>query len=413
VIAPIRVVSADRVPESVPNQRHRRRMQPSGLLHPEDSMIHALRKPPVGLATGLAVASVLAAGLAVGQQESTPAADPPDPSMQSAESMPRAARSLILDITNGSARAIAVGERGHILVSESRREWRQIDNVPTRTTLTAVTSMGDHAWAVGHDGVILHSADGGLTWERQRATPFQPGSDDPHNGAPLLDVLFLDQSIGIAIGAYSLMLRTGDGGATWGKVELVAPANPVADAMDELLEEADSGVSDDSWTMSADETEIEEEADPHLNGIARTGDGSLFIVAERGAAFRSTDGGLSWQRIALPYDGSMFGVIGYAGRHVLAFGLRGNVYESHDLGDNWTKVESGAELSLMGGAGWSNGGAALVGANGVVLTRSQGNSNLLRHNHPDGAVLASVLALTPNGELVLAGENGVSTWTPN
>jgi photosystem II stability/assembly factor-like uncharacterized protein len=109
----------------------------------------------------------------------------------------------------------------------------------------------------------------------------------------------------------------------------------------------------------------------------------------------------------------MFGVIGFEGRHVLAFGLRGNVFESLDLGDNWTRVESGEKLSLMGGTGFANGGAVLVGANGIVLTRAQGDAPLVQHTHPDVAVLSSVLVLTPNGELVLAGENGLGTWTPN
>ena len=234
-----------------------------------------------------------------------------------------------------------------------------------------------------------------------------PGDSSAHNGAPLLDVFFLDESNGIAIGAYAWLLRTADAGATWTVAAMPGASGPAADA------ESEDDADDDSWTMSADETAIAEESDPHLNAIARTGDGSLFIVGERGAAYRSFDGGNHWERITLPYDGSMFGVIGYAGRHVLAFGLRGNVLESHDLGDTWTKVESGAQLSLMGGTGWENGGAALVGANGVVLTRSQGDTNLLRHDHPGGTVLAAVLTLVPNGELVIAGESGIETWTPN
>ena len=54
-----------------------------------------------------------------------------------AEPAPLAARSLILDVADGGDRAIAVGERGHVLVSESRRgDWRQVENVPTRSTLT-------------------------------------------------------------------------------------------------------------------------------------------------------------------------------------------------------------------------------------------------------------------------------------
>ena len=101
-------------------------------------------------------------------------------------------------------------------------------------------------------------------------------------------------------------------------------------AADDGAEPADEAAADDGsekWTFDESELELEDEADPHLNGIAKTGDGSLFIVAERGSAFRSTDEGQTWQRLKLPYDGSMFGVIGYENRHVLAFGLRGNVFE--------------------------------------------------------------------------------------
>ena len=76
-------------------------------------------------------------------------------------------------------------------------------------------------------------------------------------------------------------------------------------------------------TFTASQLKIGQEPTPHLNAIARTGSGALFIVGERGAAFRSRDSGATWQRLQLPYDGSMFGVIGYAADHVLAFGLRG------------------------------------------------------------------------------------------
>ncbi len=44
-----------------------------------------------------------------------------------------------------------------------------------------------------------------------------------------------------------------------------------------------------------------------------TGDGALVIVGERGALLRSSDNGASWQRLRLPYEGSMFGVLAPAG----------------------------------------------------------------------------------------------------
>jgi photosystem II stability/assembly factor-like uncharacterized protein len=374
------------------------------------------------MATAIAVSLAVGVSALHGADEPAAAQAPTDPALLTAESMPLANKSLILDIADGANRAIAVGERGHILVSESRGDdWRQVASVPTRATLTGVAAVGDKAWAVGHDGVILASSDGGLTWTRQRATPYDPDSDDMHNGSPLLDVLFLNESTGYAVGAYAWMLRTNDGGATWEEVSL-ADAVSVGESLpgaEEVYEDdiddaaAAGGDGAESWTFDQSELELEEESDPHLNAIVRTGDGSLFVVAERGAAYRSTDSGQTWQRLQLPYEGSMFGAIGYEERHVLAFGLRGNVFETRDLGDTWTKIDTGVDLSIMGGAGWNDGAAALVGANGVVLTRTRAGENLLKHSHPDGVVLSSVLARADGGSLLVAGELGVGSYTPN
>ncbi len=330
-----------------------------------------------------------------------------DPVTQIAEMMPRATRSLMLDIAEAKDRAIAVGERGHILVSESRRDWRQIENVPTRSTLTAISAFGNHVWAVGHDSVILHSADGGLTWQRQYAAPFDKNSTELTNGAPLLDVLFTDEMHGFAIGAYSLMLVTADGGTTWTKQNVLGKSDN--EILDQQSED-NSTVNEENWTFNQDDLALDEESDPHLNAIARTADGSFFIVAERGAAFRSVDGATTWERIQLPYQGSMFGVLGFEGRHVLCFGLRGNVYESSDLGDTWKKVETGTSLSLMGGDSYDAGGAVLVGANGIVLSRAGGSEPFRASTHPDGNVLSSVIAMS-SAEFAVAGETGMSVFS--
>lgn len=332
-----------------------------------------------------------------------------DPAIQTAEVLPKVSKSLILDIADGANRAVAVGERGHILVSESRRgDWRQIEGVPTRSNLTAVSAVGDRIVAVGHDGVILLSTDGGLTWSRKRLAPFVPDNMDLKNGAPLLDVLMYDESNGYAVGAYSLLLRTSDGGESWQSINILGKSD---DEVLDTQETDDAMANDENWTFDDSDLALDEETDPHLNGIARTGDGSIMIVAERGAAFRSTDDGATWQRIQLPYEGSMFGVIGFEGKHVLAFGLRGNVYESFDLGDNWNKLETGTELSLMGGVGWQGGGAALVGANGAVLVRKSADEALTLTAAPEGTVLSSVLAISAS-ELSLAGESGLSFYQP-
>lgn len=338
-----------------------------------------------------------------------------------AETLPLVlSQSLMLDFVDGSNRAIAVGERGHIAVSESRGDWRQVAGVPTRATLTAVAAVGDRAWAVGHDGIILGSEDGGLTWAVQRIDVWTaPAADDvdaefnPTQGAPLLDVLALDRDRVIAIGAYSLMLISADGGQSWQQVNPNSSAAGAADEGDVADEFAADEADDDDWTMSDESLVLEDEEDPHLNGIARTPDGGLLVVGERGSAYRSLDDGASWQRLRLPYDGSMFGVLALGERHVLAFGLRGNVQESRDLGDTWESPDSGVELSLQGGAVLSGGGIVLVGSNGVVLHRAADAAEFSRKTFSNALqetpVLSAALPLSST-EVLVAGEKGLGRF---
>lgn len=347
------------------------------------------------------------------------AADPPspksagawiDPATAPAEVLPLAAKSLVLDLARAGNRYVAVGARGDILLSDDARNWSQAQ-VPTRATLTAVAAIDAQVWAVGHDGIIVHSADAGEHWQIQRKDPWQSADagGDPAKGAPLLDVLFVDAKRGFAIGAYSLALQTSDGGENWLPMTV---AEPPKDGADEIEDAKPAKRGNEKETFTAEELKVGQEATPHLNAIARTGGGALFIVAERGSAFRSRDNGATWKRLQLPYDGSMFGVLGYDGDHVLAFGLRGHAFESNDLGDHWALVETGTELSLLGGAALPGGGAVIVGANGIVLVRGKPGERLRTFVDQPAGVIATALPLDGASTLLLAGENGVSTFEP-
>lgn len=355
----------------------------------------------------------------------TPAAQTPagpaasawvDPIGAPAEVMPLAAQSLLLGVARSGDPFVAVGARGDVLLSDDGRAWRQAA-VPTRMTFTAVAAVDAQLWAVGHEGVIAHSADGGEHWELQRQDPWKaPAADDnaaqdSHQGVPLLGVLFTDIHHGYAVGAYSLALKTTDGGATWQPLTVAAKSK--ADADDTAAEPAGAkGKHGEAQTFTQDELKLGQEATPHLNAIARTGSGALFIVGERGSAFRSRDDGASWQRLQLPYDGSMFGVIGYEADHVLAFGLRGHVYESSDLGEHWTQVQTGTELSLMGGVALPGGGGAIVGANGIVLVRTHAGDALKSYVDDSAGIIATVIPFADDGTLLIAGENGISLFLP-
>lgn len=298
--------------------------------------------------TGLAGAAVAAQG---------------ETTVRHAEVMPLAAESLVTDAQVTQFGAVAVGARGHVLLSGDFLDWRQAETVPTRATLTAVTFVGRRGWAVGHDTVILHSQDGGETWQRQHFSP--------ERQQPLLNVLFLDRRRGYAIGAYDLFMVTSDGGRTWRE----------SDGVDEW----------DDW---------------HLNDIVRTEDGTFFIAAEEGLVYRSTDGTESWDAIDFPYRGSMFGLLEIAPNEVLAFGLRGNAFRSVDLGETWEPVDTGTDASLFGGRVLEDGTVMLVGSGGVIVERLPGADDFTVREHREGEPLAGVIQ-APDGTLVYYGINGI------
>ena len=360
---------------------------------------------------GACLTGALLLSLSLASSAQAPPA-PSDPSELSAEMLPRAAQSLLLDAVHASAGYFVSGERGHVLTSSDGAKWQQ-QKVPTRSTLTALATVDGQLWAGGHDGVILHSADGGQTWHAQRRDPFalapdqDPADRDQRQGAPVLDLLFIDATHGFAVGAYSLMLQTSDGGGTWTPVQALA--------VDDGASDAPEAVASESGVFDAADLELGEESNPHFNAIARTGSGALAVVGERGTFLRSRDDGATWEKVAFPYAGSLFGVLAWEADHILAYGLRGNVYESTDLGSTWTKVDSAIGSNLMGGTALANGGAALVGSNGTVLVRPDGASPFVASTYTNAAgetpALAAVIAAGAAG-YVLAGEKGVDTYQP-
>ncbi|GAB3730925.1 YCF48-related protein [Silanimonas algicola] len=351
---------------------------------------------------------VLALGAALMWATAAPAQEPPpdDPSVQPAEILPLASKALLLDLVRTSAGLFAVGEHGIVLRGDDAGQWTQLAS-PTRVALTSVASADGELWAAGHSGVILRSSDNGDTWTRQRLDVWDPESFEPSQGAPILDLLFADANTGFAVGAFSTLLRTTDGGQSWVPLSIKGEALP---ADTPPAETDDDGVGfDENGVLSADDLVLEDEVDPHLNAIARDAGGTLYLAGERGAMFRSRDNGDTWQRLEFPYEGSMFGIVAWDAGHVMAFGLRGNVYESTDGGDSWSRLDTGTEVALMGGTALSGGGAVLVGNEGTILQRADGASPFERtiFQNADGEtpVLSGAIPDAAGG-LILIGDKG-------
>lgn len=339
-----------------------------------------------------------------------------------AQLAPKVNQSLFLDVASAGSRLVAVGERGHIVYSDDQgKSWTQA-KVPTTVLLTRVFFISDqNGWAIGHDGNVLVSHNGGIDWTVQRdglteqamlnekelarakssvldltaqletaqseeqkaqlSEQLESSQWDVDNAlvkmekpvAPqaLMDIWFINEERGWIVGAYGTLLYTMNGGRHW------APWSRHVDNPDEL----------------------------HFNGIAGSADGKLYIASEWGTLFRSQDWGESWQVIESGYEGSFFGVLlNPASGDVFAYGLRGNIYRSSDDGENWTELHSAAKASLFGGLA-ANGRLVFVGAGGTVVASEDNGESFYAHLMPEREGVNGV-ALIKGTSYVISGEGG-------
>lgn len=315
---------------------------------------------------------------------------------------PLAARGLFNGLALAGPQVVAVGQRGHVLRSADRGQtWTQAE-VPVSADLVAVRfPTATQGWAVGHDGVVLHSDDGGARWRRQLdgrqlgavLTQAYQGPLAQRLGAadaavwqaeaqrlaaqgadnPLLDVWFDDATTGYVVGAFGLALKTEDGGAHW----------------QPFMHEMDNPKA------------------LHLYGLRRVG-GLLYVVGEQGLVLRQDLASGRFQRLDLPYQGTLFGVIGQ-GPVVLVHGLRGQIWRSTDAGQHWQAVPTGLQAGITASAQGEGGALLLVSQVGHVLRSRDGGASFtplrLARNVPAAAVLA-----LPGGVGLLAGPRGFSVF---
>lgn len=324
---------------------------------------------------------------------------------------------LLNDVTRAGDRIVAVGERGHIIYSDDKgQSWTQAQ-VPVSVTLTGVDfGSATRGWAVGHSGVVLRSDDAGASWTLQldgiRAAQLAIASqkkaiaemeqrveeapDDEREDLewalddmmfalenmeadlkvgpvnPFLDVWFQDETHGFVVGAYGMIFHTRDGGQTW-----------------------------QDWAPRLDNPDKF-----HLNAIAQVAGGAIVIVGEAGQIHVSEDGGETWERRESPYPGSLFGVLG-TGRsnEILAFGLRGTLLESTDLGQTWKLIQTGSGATINDG--FSDGRRIVLGGNGgAVLTSGDGGATFREYLRADRQGVMGVVPVETT-RLLLVGEGGV------
>jgi photosystem II stability/assembly factor-like uncharacterized protein len=327
-----------------------------------------------------------------------------DPLALPAQASELSRRSMLLAVTRAGDRLVAVGQRGHVILStDAGASWRQA-SVPVSSDLTAVFFVTDQVgWAVGHDGVVLGSRDGGLTWvllldgqkANARLVEYLQGRtlQDPKStelqgllaearrsqeqgpDKPFLDVWFADENDGFVVGAYNLIFHTSDGGKSW-----------------------------DPWFDRTENPKL-----LNLYAMRRAGE-DLFVVGEAGLVLRLDAAARRFRALPTPYQGSFFGVIG-GKDEVLAFGLRGNVYGSADRGKTWSKQVSGLPAAIVAATALPDGRVLLADAGGRVAVSDEAGHGFKVLPLKQAMPLAGI-ADAGNGRLALVGPGGVAVTEP-
>jgi photosystem II stability/assembly factor-like uncharacterized protein len=316
---------------------------------------------------------------------------PEQPAIHSA----MATQSVMLSVARAGQRLVAVGERGFILVSDDNGgHWKQVGS-PVSMTLVKVRFIDANlGWAVGHAGAVLHSRDGGLTWEKQldgvqaaRIELDQTSSETGDGAAehleqarqlveegpdkPFLDVLFQDARHGWVVGAYGLAFVTHDGGASWQSIR----------------------------------SSLDNPSGLHLYSIEQAG-ADVFIAGEQGVLLRSSDKGQTFEPLTSPYEGTVFGLQASAKHSLLMFGLRGKAFESTDRGETWQRLDTLEPVTLTSGLRLEDGSVLLADESGRVLRFADGHDKAVTVPIPQPGYFTG-MAQAANGELIISSSRGM------
>lgn len=309
-----------------------------------------------------------------------------------AEDLEHALANRLLDIETAADRLVAVGRRGHILTSDDGgQSWSQ-QPVPVASDLVASHFLdGQLGWVVGHDGVVLKTADGGNTWRKvldgRQAAELIAEFRGSHNelgeeaqfeyerfemegsDKPFLTVHFTDDRHGVVLGAFNYAFRTEDGGDTW---------VPFSHRIDNPM----------GFHIYA----------------AFEHQGVLHAAGEKGLLLRWDAEAGRLVTLESPYEGSWFGAVSL-GDQILLFGLRGSVYAGSPE-SGWHRVALDTEDSFNNGVALSSNAALLVGQSGKVFRITRQGGGFVSKELSSGSMPLYDVELSGD-TLILVGARGV------
>lgn len=276
-------------------------------------------------------------------------------------------------ITQVGDRILTVGAMGEILYSDDKgAHWTAARlNQDRQALIVSVAFAPDRktGFAVGHEGWILRTKDGGSTWEEMAFSK--------ENGEPLMSVARLPSGDWITVGAFGRALESKDGGQSWQPLALPA--------------------------------EVE---DKHMNRIASSADQQHWlIVGERGLVLKSDDAGATWHTEPAFYNGSFYNAMATKGDGWLIYGMRGNAFLQSAPGAQWLKSQVPAPISFFGHALEGDGTIVLVGQGSMLGLSKDGGKTFSLERAMGRATLTDIVLTSANNGWI-SSDAGLQPFPP-
>jgi photosystem II stability/assembly factor-like uncharacterized protein len=192
-------------------------------------------------------------------------------------------------------------------------------------------------WAVGEEGIIIHTQDGGKTWEKQKS---------PQRNFHMR-VLFLTPTVGFIVSEWTNILYTADGGKNW-------------------------------------EVRFKDQ-DFILKSISFADQTHGWAAGEYGFIYNTCDGGKTWQKQAGTFRLSettgdveggnyLFNIVALDPQRAWAVGIDGYVIKTVDGGTSWQEVKTKAPKTQLFAIAVQDGRTMAIAGTGIALVSSDGGS---------------------------------------
>ena len=205
--------------------------------------------------------------------------------------------------SNGDKGLWLAGSGGKIVALSPDGDTRLLASGTSKSLQDIATWNTARGIAVGNDGVIITTEDGGKTWV--------PTTDAPRSEVAnkLVRVRVTDGGVAWAVGEMGALLYSSDYGKQW---------------------ERRRPEEDNAW-----------------NDLALLGDGQIWVVGEFGQMLHSSDNGQSWTEHKSEVESSLMAVAFRDPLNGLAVGLEGVVLVTQNGGQSWQSADSGVAVHLF------------------------------------------------------------------